>query len=258
LALTHVDDRFDTSMRAKIGADAAKVLPLLKEHDFTFLIEDPATIWNLGPQRYPQIAARYQPLTDRQDKLAIDINIAERYQDVYPTKLQTGSELFEEIHLASAAFPRVALYSENSIASADLSLLPAAVSTVERAEQSGAKLIVSAKRSTGVSWKGPALVDGRLWPVWDSNTIWIPPGTHTLEAALMNPALQVRDFNGEIRTASATSKQIEFSYQSATRAFAVLDKKPSKLELDGAEAPIEWNGSVLTLPRGQHLVLLAP
>ncbi|HMD47711.1 MAG TPA: hypothetical protein VKG79_01380, partial [Bryobacteraceae bacterium] len=61
--LTHVDDRFDTRMRDLIGADAARVLPLLDHHDFTFLIEDPATIWNLGPQRYPQIATRYQPLT---------------------------------------------------------------------------------------------------------------------------------------------------------------------------------------------------
>ena len=43
--------------------DAARLLPLLDTHDFTFLIEDPATVWNLGPQRYPEIAKRYQPLT---------------------------------------------------------------------------------------------------------------------------------------------------------------------------------------------------
>ena len=60
LTLTHVDDRFDTSMREKIGADASRRCPCSAQHDFTFLIEDPATIWNLGPQRYPQIAARYQ------------------------------------------------------------------------------------------------------------------------------------------------------------------------------------------------------
>jgi hypothetical protein len=57
LTLTHVDDRFDTGMKDAIGADAARVLPLIAERDFTFLIEDPATIWNLGPQRYPEIAA---------------------------------------------------------------------------------------------------------------------------------------------------------------------------------------------------------
>src|SRR5262249_30101707 len=43
LVLTHVDDRFDPTMREKIGADAAKTLPLLNSHDFTFLVEDPAT-----------------------------------------------------------------------------------------------------------------------------------------------------------------------------------------------------------------------
>ena len=120
IVLTHVDDRFDTGMKDSIGADAARVLPLLDHHSFSFLIEDPATVWNLGPQRYPEIAKRYQPLTPHTDKLAIDINIVDRYQDVYPTKQQTGTELFELVHMASTAFPRVALYFENSILKPDL------------------------------------------------------------------------------------------------------------------------------------------
>ena len=66
------------------------MLPLLDTHSFTFLIEDPATIWNLGPQRYPAIAERYRAAHPRTEKLAIDINIVERYQNVYPTKQQTG------------------------------------------------------------------------------------------------------------------------------------------------------------------------
>ncbi len=94
LVLTHVDDRFDTGMRDAIGADAARVLPLLDAHSFTFLIEDPATVWNLGPQRYQAIAERYRALTPHRDRLAIDVNIVERYQDVYPTKQQTGTELY--------------------------------------------------------------------------------------------------------------------------------------------------------------------
>ena len=53
LVLTHVDDRFDTGMRDAIGADAARVLPLLDTTHFTFLIEDPATVWNLGPAALP-------------------------------------------------------------------------------------------------------------------------------------------------------------------------------------------------------------
>src|SRR5207247_11090916 len=108
---------------------------LLGEHVVRFLIEDPATIWHLGPQRYPQSAARYQSLTARREKLAIDINIVERYQNVYPTKQQTGSELFALLHLASAAFPRVAVYFENSILAPDLPLLPSAAAAVQRAQR---------------------------------------------------------------------------------------------------------------------------
>ncbi len=150
LVLTHVDDRFDTTMRDKIGADVTRVLPLLSAHDFTFLIEDPATTWNLGPQRYPQIASRYAPLTPRQDKLAIDINVVERYQDVYPTKQQTGAELFQLIHQAAQSFPRVALYFENSIATVDNPLLAASASTVDHVERVGAKLTVSSRRGVSV------------------------------------------------------------------------------------------------------------
>jgi hypothetical protein len=190
LTLTHVDDRFDTTMREKIGADASRLLPMLGAHDFTFLIEDPATIWNLGPQRYPQIAARYSGLTPAQDKLAIDINVVERYQDVYPTKQQTGTELFELVHMASAAFPRVALYFENSILSPDLALLSAAASSVDRAVVVGGKLVVESRRGAGVPWHGPALVDGKPWPVLNDKTLWLPRDSQT--GGTKNPRLQRR------------------------------------------------------------------
>jgi len=196
-------------MREEIGADASRALPLLGEHDFTFLIEDPATIWNLGPQRYPQIAARYQPLTPRQNKLAIDINVVERYQDVYPTKQQTGTELFELVHQASAVFPRVALYFENSIARIDWPLLAAAASTVDHAEFEGNKLVVHASRSAGVRWSGPALVDGHLWPIANGETVWIPAGTHTLEAGSDSPTHRLLDFNGDLTSASASADSVQ-------------------------------------------------
>ena len=148
--LTHVDDRFDTRMHDLIGADASRLLPLLDKHDFTFLIEDPATIWNLGPQRYPQIASRYQPLTTHTNHLAIDINIVERYQDVYPTKQQTGTELFELVHLAAQSFSRVALYFENSILTPDLPLLASAAASVDKVEQNGSRLTIDSHAGVGV------------------------------------------------------------------------------------------------------------
>ncbi len=258
LVVTHVDDRWDTRMRELIGADAARLLPLAARHDFTFLVEDPATIWHFGPERYPQIAARYQRIAPRPEKLAIDINIVERYQDVYPTKQQTGTELFQLVHLASRAFPRVALYVESSILGDDLPLLPSAAAVVERIERVGGKLVVVSPRGVGVAWQGPAAVDGRLWPVLTGGTIWLPAGAHAIEAAAGEPPLRLLDLNGELKTAAVQRDGVEFSYDSTARALAVLDRRPGRVEVDGEEAATRLvengRGWVLFLPRGQHVV----
>jgi hypothetical protein len=258
LALTHIDDRFDTSMREKLGADASRVLPMLGQHDFTFLIEDPATIWNLGPQRYPQIAARYSALTTAQEKLAIDVNIVERYQDVYPTKQQTGAELFALVHTAANAFPRVALYFENSILRPDLPLLASAAATVSRVELASGGLRVRSARGVGVPWKGPALVDGKLWPVTDGSTVWLPAGAHSIEAAPQAPALRVLDFNGDLKSASAATGGLEFIYQNSARAIAIVDRTPKSLAIDGVPSVPQMLGNALLLPKGQHLIQLEP
>jgi hypothetical protein len=260
LALTHVDDRLDTTMRDKIGADTSKTLPLLGSHDFTFLVEDPATTWNLGPQRYPQIAARYAEATSRQEKLAIDINIVERYQDVYPTKQQTGLELFQLVHAASGAFPRVALYFENSIPPLDWVLLGAASAVVERAEASDHKLTVESRRGVGVAWTGPATVDGRPWPVRSTHTLWLPAGTHSMQAAVTEPVLMLTDLNADLRSATAIPNGMEFVYQSSARALAVFDHEPARVEIDGEVIEGIAEGKLVKLPRGQHIVTvtLAP
>ncbi|MBV8819478.1 MAG: hypothetical protein JO022_14055, partial [Acidobacteriaceae bacterium] len=258
--LTHVDDRFDNRMRDLIGADAGRVLPMLDQYDFTFLVEDPATIWNLGPQRYPEIAKRYQPLTKHSDKLAIDINIVERYQDVYPTKLQTGSELFQLVHLAAQSFPQVALYFENSILAPDLPLLASAASSVTKVEQENKRLVIDSRFGTGVPWDGPATVNGKLWPVRDAKTLWLPAGPQIIEPAAKDAPAHIVDFNGNLKTAKVHGSAVEFSYQSNARASATLDFNPSRIEIDGATATPKLisagSNFVVQLPRGQHLVLL--
>lgn len=254
LVLTQVDDRFDTSMREKIGADAARTLPLLDSHDFTFLVEDPATIWHLGPQRYPQIAARYRELTHKAEKLGIDINVVERYQDVYPTKQQTGLELFELVHTAAEAFPRVALYFESSIPRRDWPLLPHAAAVVRRAVWDNGRLEVDSPRGVAVAWEGPALVDGRMWPVANGRQVWLPAGAHSIEPAAAEPALRLLDFNGELKSAAAAAGGMEFFYHASARAMAVFDGPVARMEIDGRPARPETAGPVWLLPRGQHLV----
>ena len=253
LALTHVDDRFDTTMRDKIGADVLKTLPMLETRDFTFLIEDPATIWHLGPQRYPEIAARYAGITPRPEKLAIDVNIVERYQDVYPTKMQTGTELFSLIHTAGQVFARVALYFEFSIAGPDWALLPSAASFVSKADRNGTKLTIDSRSGVGVPWKGPAAVDGKPWPV-GKDVVWLPAGKHSIEPSTTRIPLRLIDLNADLRSAAVSPTGMSFSYESSGRAIARFDHPIQRLEIDNVGVPTETLGDVVFLPRGQHFV----
>jgi hypothetical protein len=258
LALTHVDDRFDPGMKDAIGADAARALPLAREKGFTFLIEDPATVWNRGPERYPEIARRYQPLNPHSGKLAIDINVVDRYQDVYPTKQQTGTELFQLVNLAAGSFDRVALYFENSILTPDLKFLPAAAAAVRRAETVGGVWTVESAGGAGVRWPGAVAVDGKPWPLTDGTTVWLPAGVHTLEASPSSTP-RILDFNGEVQSAeSLPDGRLQVTYASASRAIAILESRPSGLEVDGAETAPELFSSgpnwAVMLPRGVHTV----
>ncbi len=186
----------------------------------------------------------------------------DRYQDVYPTKQQTGTELFELVHLASIAFPRVALYFENSILTPDLPLLPSAGAIVPHAERAGAKLTIDTPYGVGVAWPGEAKVDGNSWPVTDGMTLWLPPGPHTVEPATDSPAPHIVDFNGDLHSADRSAKStIDLSYESPSRAFAMLDRKPTKMEIDATPAPLTFLTTDKTtysvpLPRGQHLVTI--
>ncbi|MGA2724432.1 MAG: hypothetical protein ABSG79_18745 [Bryobacteraceae bacterium] len=258
LVLTHVDDRLDSGMREAIGADAGRVLPLLDTHTFTFLIEDPATVWHLGPQRYQSIAERYRALTPHRDKLGIDINIVDRYQDVYPTKQQTGIELSQLVHHAAGNFQRVALYFESSLLPPDLRLLPSASATVTRIEKMGPKTIVDSASGVGLPWKGAAMVDGQLWPAADEDTVWLPAGPHSVEPSDRPRGARLVRLNADLKAARAVNATtIEFSYQTTARAIAILDRPPRRTEIDGAEEPLQRAGpNTILLPRGQHVVTI--
>jgi hypothetical protein len=245
-------------MKDALGADAARVLPLMERHPLTFLIEDPATVWNLGAERYQTIAERYRQMTPHPERLAIDINIVERYQNVYPTRQQTGVELFELVHRAAANFQRVALYFESSLAPADLQLLPSAAAAVTRVENVGRKLFVESASGVGAPWKGPAMVDGHTWPVTDGDTVWLPGGAHDVSPAAGWSGPAVIHLNADLRAARAVGANgVEFSYRSGARAIAILSRIPRSIELDGVARALALAGPrTLLLPRGEHTVLV--
>jgi hypothetical protein len=258
IVLTHIDDRFEPGIRDALGADVARSLPLIQARQSTLLVEDPATLWNLGPERYSKLAEQYHALTSDRSHLAVDINVVERYQDVYPTKKQTGVELLELVHEAAVSFSRVALYFENSLEKQDLSLLPAAANTASANLDNTGVLTLDATQPTRVSWEGAAEMDGKPWPVQNARTILAPSGKHKFEASALQPGVVIADFNGEIRSALGATDHADLAYTSKSRALAVLGSVVSRVEVDGAkfaEAKAgEKLGSVV-LPAGEHKVV---
>ncbi|MBV8811509.1 MAG: hypothetical protein JO033_22815 [Acidobacteriaceae bacterium] len=254
VVLTHIDDRFEPDIRDALGADVARSLPLIKARRATLLVEDPATLWDLGPDRYRKLGTKYQELSNDARQFAIDINVVERYQDVYPTKKQTGVELFELVHQAASSFGRVALYFENSLEKQDLRILPAAAATAQCKQISADELQLTAFEPTRVAWQGPVEVDGRLWPVQNSNFVLAPAGKHILRAAVMRSPVTIADFNGDIHSASVSQQRIELSYSARSRALAVVNQTVSAIEVDGAGFPVPAPGEPVALPAGQHTV----
>jgi hypothetical protein len=69
--------------------------------------------------------------------------------------------------------------------------------------------------------------------------------------------LKITYFNGDLLAARTTANTVEVSYSSSSRAFAILDRVPKRVELDGEQVtPLFLEGNVLVLPRGQHVVTL--
>jgi hypothetical protein len=105
-----------------------------------------------------------------------------------------------------------------------------------------------------VQWSGPALVDGRPWPVASDTVIWLPPGSHAIQPAAVQPVLRLIDLNAELHSASAVTGGIEFTYQSSARSMANFDTLPASIQIDGIEVHPVMLGNVVMLPRGQHVV----
>jgi len=249
VVLTHVDDRLDTSMRDAIGGG------------FRATSAAPGEAQLYVPDRGSGHHVERSAATLRGDRPPLPCADAEagpprhrpEHRGSLPERLSHQAadrrRLFEVVHSAAGAFAQTALYFENSILSPDLSLLSAAAAVVSRAEMIGPKLMVDSPRGVALCWSGPAIVDGQPWPVRTDSLLFLPAGAHSAEAGGEVPALRVSHFNGELTSAqSVAANAIELSYRSSARAIAVLNRKPTRVEIDGAEAATDPCGPKRALP----------
>ncbi len=243
--VTFVDNLYDERMKEALGADVRRILALAARYPFTLMIEDPATMWALGPDRYRVLGERYRALAP-DAKLGIDINIVDRYQDVFPTKKQTGGEFLQLIHDAAASFANVLVYFEASVLPQDMDVASYALSA-------GAHIIgpneIESPRSVTIG-EGPLLVDGSPWPA-----TMIPAGKHKVEPAAAPLFFRLETLTGELLTVAYEAAGFRFRYRSESRAIAVLSAIPARLMIDGRSQPPALS---VMLPPGEHEVRAIP
>ena len=127
---------------------------------------------------------------------------------------------------------------------------------------------MDAKHPVGVSWEGPALVNGQPWPLTDGATVWLPAGHFEISGGEMSgtentsgeahPGVRVSYLNGDLLSAKTLLSGAEFEYRSRSRAIALFEDQPARIAVDGqvpkAAVLKATNHWAILLPPGQHRV----
>lgn len=262
-SVTVIDSIADRSMRENIGVDAEAIAKLQDKYHFILQIEDPFSLWKLGPDRYKVIGEEYRNIMSSGNELSIDINVIDRGGKVYPTKKQRGVELYQLINNASKYTDKVILYSLSTVEKADMELVPYTTSNdINVLEISKNEYIIKADKrfvwNTDTEGK-TYYIDGEKWYFVSKQGVIIPGGEHKLmvQAIENSSELFIERITGEISDVSQ-DKNINFSYSSKGRFYIVVNRKPSQIKIDGNIFNPEYkenNGNyTIVLPEGKHRV----
>jgi hypothetical protein len=257
--LTAIDDRLDPEVAAEVGSDVNRLAATARAAGASLQVEDPFTQWSEPPSRYDRLSDDIAPLMYPGQTL-IDITVVPR-ADTLPTSTMTGAEFDLAIMAASRRSGRVAIYSARTVAPEDLANVPSAMAgTVPTIDDVS---IRTPWAVTIISHFGAAArrlrVDGHPWPVAASGAV-IPAGAHRLAWTAGRPiGPGLSRFTGELGSAQVTRKDVQLNYDSRPVAFAVFDRGPTALEVDGrafglVATPNPGGGFTVRLPPGTHKV----
>ncbi len=271
--VTMLDSLHSKTVNRDTGVDSRLILPLMKRYPFTLQVEDPAHFWADSPERYQKFAETYLKLVPDPRRLMFDINVVpdrDIAKSSAPTPTDMGVELAQTVVSAGGqGSGRVALYSEGTIPYQDMELLSRVMAhTVEVDTLSNSWTVAS---GIPVILKAPGQwqnyrVDHQIWPGWGKDSIVMPPGDHRITPfkprfrLVDTSALDMRllRFNGDMETLGPNKQGFGFTYNSMTRALAMLNREPHDILVDGASYgghafPYAgyWN---VRLPSGSHRV----
>ena len=269
LVLTLVDALYDPNMRDRLGIDTRRIVGLGTRFPFELQVEDPFTLWALGPERYARMASDYAGLVAPGQRLAVDINIVPRGGDVRPTVQQTGLELYRLVAEARRGFPKVCLYSEASVYPQDGALLRSALAATAQVERAGARgAEVESDGTVELSTGSGAVavrLDRRPWPAARGGTVLIPQGRHVVEWGEdggPTSRLRLLGITGVLLDAAIQGESVVVRYVSPARAYVRLGFAPGRAFIDGVAAKsaslVSEDGFVLSAPPGEHTLRLFP
>lgn len=270
--VTMLDSLHSKTVTRDTGMDSRLILPLMKQYPFTLQVEDPAHFWADSPDRYQKFAETYLKLVPDSRRLMFDINVVsdrDIAKSSAPTPTDMGIELAQTVVSAGQASGRVALYSEGTIPYQDMELLSRVMAHSAEVDTHSNSWAVTSK--TSLILKAPGKwqnyrVDGQIWPGWGKDTVIMPPGDHQITPfkprfrLVDTSALDMRllRFNGDMDTLGPNKQGFGFSYDSMTRALAMLNREPHDILVDGVSYggysfPYAgyWN---VRLPSGKHRV----
>ena len=184
-SVTVIDSLTEKRMREDIGVDIMELSKLQKKYDFAFQVEDPFTLWNLGPIRYKTIGENYRKIIGEKGKLNIDINVVNRMNNDYPYKKQRGIELYELMSYASKYTDNIIIYGLNTIEEDDMYFAPyTRVSDVKFGKEGEGVYKYSAKKDFiwETNTRGKTfLMDGKIFTNYSQNEVFLLGGEHKIQ-----------------------------------------------------------------------------
>jgi hypothetical protein len=274
IIVTTVDNILCPETGKGTAINTLRIAELAKQFPFTLQIEDPQSLWHLGPDRYTKMLAAYSDVRKRMP-LILDINVVP-YRDMNksdaPTMQPTGSELYNLVKAASSNQTRLAIYSEASIYEVDAPLIPFALANEVTEKSANNSWVVESPFTVNLmissETHNQVLVNGDVWPAYYRGRVLIPAGKYDIKTFSNFSGLIKRfksntrlvDLSGELVSANAIARGIKFGYKSLEPNLTILSDEPKEILIDGKEFQCEIlkgdRGYSLRLPAGNHNVVV--
>lgn len=270
--VTFMDTHFSPEIMTYHGASSEKMLELQKKYHCYLQPEDPQSMWSTDPQRYAEMGKYYAERMAEPEKLMLDLNILpfrdKNQVTPFPTLIQTGIEAFQMVNSAAIGAPRFTIYSEATCNPQDMSYFSYASSAPVKYEYTQNGYIVNSPYSFVLQLPSSVKViqvDGEDVIGYRENNFLIPAGDHNItvsenssEFSTVELQPQLLSFTGNLMDIKYDMRQVNFSYTSYERAYAMFNREPTAITLDGKDYQFKVltgnDGFAVMLPSGNHKV----